>query len=396
MNSIIYLATLVLSAAPSFEARTLDGRAVAGPLVELNADRLTIAAKEGNVSLDTRMVLTLSPRHKQQPPARARGMVVELTDGSLVRGRQYVAREGRARITLADGKTVELPVGGVRAVRFQRDYDALDAEWSRLVGRKADGDLLIVRAGENLDYHRGVVHEVTDDAVHFELDGEVLPIKRSKAVGIVYRHGAAAALPAAVCRIADSAGSQWFVRELKLAGELRWTTPAGLSVAQPLNDVVEIDFSAGKLAYLSDWKPATIVWTPYFGAGNPLPAAERFHAPRFDRGFESSLLRLGGAAYSKGLALHCRTELVYRLPERFSRFQAIVGIDDAVRPNGRARLLIRGDDKPLLEAVVLGSDVPRTINLDVSGVRRLTIVVDFAGGLGAGDRLLLCDARVIK
>ena len=59
--------------------------------------------------------------------------------------------------------------------------------WSSL---KADSDLLVVRKDESLDYHKGVLHDVTEDAVRFDLDGEVLPVKRSKVYGFAYRHGA--------------------------------------------------------------------------------------------------------------------------------------------------------------------------------------------------------------
>ena len=396
MNSIISLAILLISAVPSFEVQMLDGRTVTGPLVELTADRVTVAAKEGNVSLDVQAVLTLVPKQKPKPALRNADAVVELTDGSIIRGRQYLAHGSRARITLADGPMVEVPVAAVRTVQLQQSFATLGAEWSRLSKLKADSDLLIVRADEGLDYHKGVLQDVTEDVVRFEMDGEVLPVKRSKVFGFVYRRGKEPGLPPAVCRITDSAGSQWSVRGLTMAAELRWTTPAGLSVAQSLDHVAEIDFSGGKLAYLGDWEPESVVWTPYFGGEHPLPAAQRFYAPRRDRGFESPGLQLGGAVYGKGLALYCRTELVYRLPERFSRFQAIAGIDDAVRPNGNVRLLIRGDDRVLLETVILGSDPPRAINLDVKNVRRLTILVDFAGSLSAGDRLLMCNARVIK
>ena len=262
----------------------------------------------------------------------------------------------------------------------------------------ADGDLLVIRADENLDYHKGVLHDVTDDVVLFELDGETLPIKRSKVLGFVYRHGSTPNLPSAVCRIADATGSQWAAQSLTLTADkkLQWTTPSGLTVAEPLASVVEIDFSGGKLTYLSDLKPETAAWTPYFGVEKPLPAAGRFFAPRSNRGFETDPLQLGGVVYGKGLAIHCRTELVYRLPDRFSRFQAIAGIDDAVRPNGKVRLTIRGDGKVLLETTILGGDAPRPIDLDARDVRRLTILVDFAGCLGPGNRLLLCNARILK
>ena len=52
---------------------------------------------------------------------------------------------------------------------------------------------------------------------------------------------------------------------------------------------------------------------------------------------------MGGKEYRKGLAVHGRTEMTYRLPDRFRRFQAVVGIDDRVRPQGSMRLVVRGD-----------------------------------------------------
>jgi hypothetical protein len=403
MTSII-LAIIVTAAVSPFEVQTLDGRTLTGSLVKLTADRLTIAAKEGNVSLNAQEVLTISPRQRPKPVLRTAGVVVELTDGSIIRGRQYLAHGSQTRITLADGETVDVPagvvrtvqLGGARETRLPQEMDAQGSEWSRLIKMKSDSDLLIVRAEENLDYHKGVLHDVTEEAVRFELDGEVLPVKRSKVFGFVYRHGAETDLPPAVCRNTDSAGSQWSVRALALAEGLHWTTPAGLSVTMPLGSVASIDFSGGKLTYVSDLQPETAVWTPYFGVENPLPAAKRLYAPRFDRGFESAPLQLGRAVYGKGLALYCRTEIVYRLPARFRRFQAVAGIDDAVRPHGKVRLVVRGDDKVLLDVVILGSDAPRPLELDLTDVRRLTIVADFAGSLSAGDRLLLCNARIIK
>ena len=53
-----------------------------------------------------------------------------------------------------------------------------------------DSDLLVVRKDETLDYHQGVLGDVTDDVVQFELDGEQLAVKRSKVFGLVYHHPA--------------------------------------------------------------------------------------------------------------------------------------------------------------------------------------------------------------
>jgi hypothetical protein len=395
MNGI-FLAILLTSATPSFEAATLDDRTVVGPLVELTPQRLTVAAKSGRVSIPTANLLTLLPKEKP-PAAGVPTIVVQLADGSVIQGRQYVSDASRARITLVGGEVVETPAEIVNMVLFGALQTAeLKADWSRLTSRKTDADLLIVRSGSGLDYQKGVLHDVTEEVVRFDLDGKILPAKRAKVFGFAYHHGAAAAMPPAICRITDAAGSFWQVRSLSLGEKLQWTTPAGASVSQPCENVARIDFSAGKLLYLSDLKPDSIAWTPYFGVREPPPAIKRFYAPRFDRGFDSPVLRLGRVDYQKGIALRSRTELVYRLPERFSRFLAVAGIADAVRPDGKVRLVVRGDNKVLLEAVFSGSDKPRPIDLDVAGVRRLTILADFEDRINRADHLLLCNARVSK
>ena len=67
------------------------------------------------------------------------------------------------------------------------------------------------------------------------------------------------------------------------------------------------------------------------------------------------------------------------------------------RPLGNVRLQILGDGKSLLDANIAGSDKDaRPISLDVSGVRRLVLIVESQGNFGAGDHLDLGNLRLIK
>jgi hypothetical protein len=392
----ILLCFLLTAATPPFEVQTLDGQTLVGPLVEMTAERLTIDAAGGRKSLEIERLVSISSRQKPAAASPDAGLVVELTDGSIIQAQQYVAQAARAKISLIGGQMLETPTSIVRTVQLQQPSPALAAEWARLLGMNADSDLLVVRKNDSLDYHKGVLHDVTEDAVRFELDGEVLPVKRSKIYGIAYRHGVPQNRLPAICRITDAAGSQWSVRSLSLPEKLQWTTPAGLDVAQAVDKIVQIDFSGGKIVYLSDLKPESVRWTPYFGPGKPPAAVEQFYAPRYDRNFDGGPLLLSGTPYHKGLALHSRTEIMYRLSGPFSHFRAVVGIDDAVRPSGKARLTVRGDDNVLLDAVIAGSEAPRNIEFGLAAVRRLTIVVDFADSLSTGNDLLLCNARLSK
>jgi hypothetical protein len=392
----ILLLSVLLSAAPWFDVQTLDGKTLTGPLVDLSAGRLVIEGPGGPATLETESVLSISAREKPISKKPSPQTVVELMDGSSVSAQKYAVQKTQAKITLSNGETLDVPVNNVRTVQFQTESDALNAEWAKLVENKVEGDLLVVRKEENLDYHVGVLHDVTNDTLQFDLDGESLSVKRSKVFGLAYRRGAAPELPPTTCRITDSAGSLWTVQSLALAGKFRWTTPSGLKVEQSADTIVQIDFSGGKVVYLSDVKPDSTRFTPYFGLGKMPESVERFYAPRYDRNINGAPLQLGGTPYPKGLALHSRTEMVFRLPDRFSRFSAIAGIDPSAGPGRKVRLLMRGDDKELFDAVVSAADAPRTIGLDLSGVRRLTIVADFVEGAGPGGYLLLCNARLSK
>jgi hypothetical protein len=381
---------------PAFDVQTLDDRALTGALAELSAERLTVDTAQGPVCVEIAKLLDVSLKQKPASRTPAAGVWIELTDGSTIAASQYEVRGDQARITLLSGEALSASTRAVRNVRLQAESQPAAGQWSRILAKRPDSDLLVVVSGENLDYHQGTLGDVSAEAVKFQLDGENLPVKRSKVYGFAYRHAAGDALPAPVCRLSDMFGSNWQVSRIALDGKLHVTTPAGVTVSCSLETVARIDFSLGKIVFLSDLKPELAAWTPFFGTDRTLPSLEQFFAPREDRNFESNPLQLAGKQYAKGLAIHSRTEVVYRLPGSFSRLRAVAGIDDSVRPQGSVRLEVRGDNNVLFEAAISGKDPPTTIDIDLSGVRRLSILVDFGERAGIGDHLDLCNARITK
>lgn len=389
------LVAAIAAGGPQFEARSIAGKTVVGSLAAVGEKQLTLETAAGRVDFDLDQLAALTL--VATPPVPEIGRVrVELIDGSLLLARQYTVESGRARLALASGRALDLPTAAVATVRFHAPSKTLDAEWARVLDARPAGDLLLVQKGDALDYHRGVLGDVTDSLVHFAVEGERLPVKRAKLGGLAYYHAGQEKLADVACRLTDAGGSLWAVRNLRLEGDLSWTTPSGVEASAPLNEVAKIDFASDRIAYLSDMKPESSQWTPVFPLDQDLPLLDQYYAIRENRAAEGQALRLGGEEYRRGLMLHSRTLVVYRLPDRYRRFQAIAGIDDQVHPRGSVHLVIRGDDRVLLEADVTGLDAPRPIDLDVSGVRRLSILVDYGRELNVGDQLLLCEARVIK
>ncbi|MDZ7616900.1 MAG: NPCBM/NEW2 domain-containing protein, partial [Patescibacteria group bacterium] len=189
---------------------------------------------------------------------------------------------------------------------------------------------------------------------------------------------------------------QWSVQTLAFSEQFRWTTPSAVTVSQPAEAVTKIDFSAGKVVYLADAEPQSVDWQAFFPMDTELASRREFFRPRRNRGFDSEHLELGGSRYTRGLALHSRTEVVYRLPEGGTHLHATAGIDDRLRPHGNVLLVIRGDGKTLYEETLTGTTPPVELDLDIAGVRRLSILCDFGEGMDIADQLNLCNLRVVK
>ncbi len=391
------LAALILAAHPAVEVETITGEIHRGQLAEIRSDQVTIEADGGAVVLATKHLVDLVPGEAPPGPAAEPGVWIDLVDGSTVLGGSFATAEDRARVLSLEGLPIELPLRAVLAVRLQASTPETGQQWSKLRDTPTDRDLLVVRRAEALDFHRGVIREVTDDAVQFELEGEVLPVKRNKVHGMIFYRARSDDLPEPLCRITVADGSVWLARAISLDGdELTWTSLAGVETRQPVAMITRLDFSQGKIVYLSDLKPESVEWLPYFGQQKNLESLTRFFAPRGDRSLLAGPLQLDGKTYHKGLALHSRTTIVYRLPDRFGHLLAVAGIDDRVRPRGNVRLVIRGDDGVLFETTIDGTQPPQSLEVDLDGVRRLTILVDYGEDMDIADHLDLCDLRVVK
>ena len=396
------LLSLALAApfeAQTFEARTLDGRTAAGELSALDSRELVLETDTGPVSFPLGKLATLAPRPAAAPAPVAAPMWVELMDGSGLAATGYTVAKGKATIT-ADDETYEVPTSAIRWVRFVAadEFDArLSQQWTDITETKAVGDLLVVRKDDALDYLEGVVRDIDADTCKFELDGDVIPVKRTKLTGLVYVHPQQPELAEPVGMVVVADGSRLQIQRVELAdGKLKLETPLGTSHEVPLEDVIRFDFSSGKIAFLSDLEPESAEYTPLVGFDRPPQGLLEFYTYRRDTGFERNPLRLAGREFHKGLALASRTALVYKLPDRFRLFRATAGIDDATRDTGSVRLEISGDGRRLWQGDVRGTDPPQDLELDIAGVKRLEILVDYGDGLDVGDRLDLGDAQVTK
>jgi hypothetical protein len=393
------LTGLILLGGVDIHVKPLTGPGFRAQWVGVETDAVVVLQDGQTRRLPWSGLREIAPVAPATAPSALMTIWVELVDGSQLLASRYQVTDGSARIRLINGQELEVRTRSIRSVRF-RDHSATPAiarQWQEIAQAKHSGDVIIIRRQESLDFLEGTLVEIDDDTVGFEFDGDKIQVNRQRLDGLVYYHPLARQLPERVCQLIDVSGSRWMVRALALDdGKIEWTSPAGVKLSIPVEQLGKLDFSSGNTVWLSDLEPEFSQRRPYVASRLPPSSLERLFGPRRDVGMTGGPLVLDGETYSRGIAMTSRTEMVYRLTEDFRHFHAMVGIDDAVRDAGHVELVISGDDRVLLSRTVTGREQAFPIELDVAGVRRLKILVDFGEQMDIADHLNLCDARLTK
>ncbi len=424
MQSLIIALALLMTAASAAAAEAtatrLDGTTVVGELTSWDGQALVVSTKDGPVPLSAADLLSL--RWLPAAPAGAKTEktplqpAVELVDGTILPIEDFRRQANVAVLSLRGAmpsglKSVQLPDRSVAAARLQSLQDATARQWEEIRSQGVPSDVLVLakRGGQSLDYVEGAIGDVTAERIEFKLENDMRRVERSKVAGVIFYRTSRTPDAEPLCVLRGRDGLRASVATVSLRdGLVRMSTVAGAKLSWPLDDVQSADFSAGKVVFLSNLEPATEERTPLVGSPASATLAAAYGRPRRDQSAFGGPLTLwfpgtdalapaGHAqSFASGLAVRSRTTLVYRVPRGFTRLLGVAGIEPATRANGSARLTITGDDRSLLDAELTGNTSPLDVELDITGVKRLKIVVDYGPNLDTGDWVNLCDVRMVK
>jgi hypothetical protein len=233
----------------------------------------------------------------------------------------------------------------------------------------------------------GVLKTIDAKLVTFAWKDEDRQIHRDKVLGVRLA-GASAAREAPVASVVCTDGTSLPAASFAMdAAAATARTPAG-EVSIAAEQLAAVRFLSSRVTELSDLTPVKV---------REQGLLDKTFPHRVGRSVSGGPLRLGGKTYSSGLGLHSYCELTYKV-EGYSMLVAQAGIDDSVRPHGLATLSVLGDGKPLCETMVLsGKTPPGALRVDVSGVKELTLRVDFgADNQDVADHVNLAPARLLK
>lgn len=396
-------AVVAIAAAPPCQVtiETLAGPPRTAQLVELDQDRIVVASDGPPQTLDSRTVLAVVVPRPEAPAPPPTSDWIELVDGSHLEGSGLAVANRGATLRLA-GRDVQVETRQMRSVRFHPPDPARDAQWREIIDAEASGDLLVLRRPNgSLDQLEGVLYDIRGDTIEFAYDDQRLVVKREKLEGLRFFQPARRTPPAPLCHVVEVNGSSWNAQSLRWTGDqIALTTTGGIRCDVPVSQLARVDYSPGNVVYLSDLEFELAECTPFIATRLPAERILQLYQPRRDAGFEGSGLWLANAGevrqYDKGLAIHSRSRLIFRLAEPARGLSAVVGIDSRLQGRGGVVLVVIGDHRELVRQAIVGRDAPWPLEVDIAGVRKLEILVDFGDALDVADHLNLCNARIIK
>lgn len=174
--------------------------------------------------------------------------------------------------------------------------------------------------------------------------------------------------------------------EITPAEELPGKTVVTVTSADGLlSATYEINFELVDELYASDvdWESATTGWGTIHRDlsidGNPLTLASDADP----------------VTYDKGIGTHAHSEIVYDIAGKgYDSFEAIVGLDREANSTGTVNFQVWVDDEKVFESGVMRRDTPaKAVKVDISGKKKLKLVVTDAGDNNGNDHADWADAK---
>lgn len=362
------------------ELELTAGTRLAGELVAIDDDEVRLVVDGAARVVPVASVRRLGRAAGTGTDADAAAATLIAVDGARLTGDRFVWQGDTATLERREG-AVRLPIERVKTVVLRSQAaDAGEPGWLAALPAEPAADVVAVARGDGFELVECAIVEVTADAVTVLLDGERIPVKIGKVLGLSWvRPGG------------EGGGTSVGVTGGRLTGQrIEWSPEALVvdgRIRLPGSMLGFIDYAAGRTVALAALASERTSTEPFFAA-LAVDGMKGFFAPRPVRGPDDPP---ADPAARSSLLVRPKTVSVWRVPADSRRFRATlrrtgqasgavevrVLLDDAMafaeRFDGAA-----GQAPEAAEPAAVGRG--RAIDIDVSSARRLTIVVDFVAG----------------
>lgn len=378
--------------ATSLRFTDIDGQSWDGQLVSLDQDVLVYKPAEVAGGLDATKKLEQIVRIERFSKSPNRGsdawpIKVGLTDGSILAIQKIEGREKDWRIQL-DDRMAQVGFAGELKYLKLKSLDAKGEEaWEAYVREEIKSDaLIVVRPGGALDRVDGVVKEIRDGKIQFDVDGQIVEASFDRLAGVLWYRKALSAKPKGV-NVILSNGSTLFSQKVKLVDDsLQIAGSWGDSLIVPLQWLDAIDCGLDKLAWLSGLMPIDSRSNNKGGFGDFDSMLAKTTKPRWVKGEGSN----------QDLLFSGPGEYMFRAPEGMTKLQA--RLQRSSESESRSAILVEVwvDDQIAIRKEIAPEEELLDLEVPIAPEKKIKLVMASKSALNLGTRVLWRQPRLSK
>ena len=333
----------------------LNGTPVLGLLVSADSDKVIIQTKAGVIEKSARDIGQVSFGNKmeaQTPPVE-----LFMLDGSKAFGNRLTGKSSSGwRLKDLLGNEVAISSKSLKAVRLKAIDPELVKAWQSAILETKNADAVIVlRSGNSLDRINGVILQVQEESITFDLDGQQIDIPIEKLVGLVWFQRDQERVKPTI-EVSATDHSVWMAESLTMKSNvLELRTSLGQSVSIPLVRISRINYSTANIRWLADVESLEAVAERQIEFKTPIASVDKAFAPRY---VVNGLAPLSTSlAADKDLYFPSPGYYLFRVPEGFSSLQCRVERTDDGSQRTDITIEVWQDDQKI-------SEQPLSFNVD--------------------------------
>ena len=329
----------------------LSGLPVVGSLVSADSRSVVVKTENGvieKLAADIGQVSFANKRHEKSPPIE-----LFMMDGSRAFGDRLTGKSSDGwQLRDSTGNEVEIPSKSLKAARLKAIVPEIANAWQSAILETTNADAVIVlRPGNSLDRINGVIVQVQETSITFDLDGQQIDIPIEKLVGLAwFQRELQRVKPTIEVRVTDH--SVWMAESLTLKPNvLELRTPFGQSVSIPIAKILSINYSTANIKWLSEVESLEVVTERQIDFKTPIASLDRALAPRFVVNGRAPLP--ASLAADKDLYFPSPGHYVFRVPEGFSKFQCRIERTDDGSQRSDLNIEVWQDDQRISEQLLI-------------------------------------------
>ena len=363
-----------------------DGEEVAGVLKDINAESATVDSRKFPAREIAQIKFSTPPNEYK---TSASSIILRnkdvIKDAAILSG-------GDTKMTVKTNwlQALDLEYKLVDAIVFYASGKKMpDTLASTLKSASPKEDILLTLRGET---NAGFFEKIDDKSITFNAGGQskAYPLDQVAAVRLAATEKFEANKASnASLQLLD--GSVLTVKPMGIDDEgLKVEALDGKTWHIGGTSLVNLEFSGGRMVFLSVLTPKNVEQKPYVG-GAPM-----VFTWRKDRSAANGPLKIGEVVYEKGVGVHSYCKLTYDLNGEFVKFISDVGMDASAPPKAECAWKILVDGKESAAGMAKSGAEKQTVKIDLPQAKVLELICDYGTDDDAGDRLDFAKARLIK